>query len=64
MMFEANIVDTFLYIYISSLQLYVQVDIIACGLFGSFTNFANRYCEAFMESIHGAKFVYKKWNTR
>ncbi|XP_048590078.1 DNA annealing helicase and endonuclease ZRANB3-like isoform X2 [Nematostella vectensis] len=41
-------------------ELYIQLDIVRPKMFGSFSNFAKRYCEAYMETIG----KFKKWNTR
>ena len=43
-------------------QLYIQLDVIKPGLFGSFNKFANDFCDAHMEYMFGGK--VKKWNTR
>ncbi|KAK3751990.1 hypothetical protein QZH41_010969 [Actinostola sp. cb2023] len=41
-------------------ELYVQLDIVRPGMFGSFSTFATRYCEAHYEFIG----KFRKWNTR
>ncbi|XP_031566922.1 DNA annealing helicase and endonuclease ZRANB3-like [Actinia tenebrosa] len=41
-------------------ELYIQLDIVRPGVFGTFSAFANRYCEAHYEDVG----KFRKWNTR